>query len=48
MLQSLQVGAAHKEYYVGDEMQCKRGVLRIRHPILKGVVQDWDDLERIW
>ncbi len=44
----LQVGGVHKQYYVGDEMQRKRGMLRLSFPVVKGVVQDWDDMEKIW
>ncbi|XP_071487911.1 uncharacterized protein [Diadema antillarum] len=31
--------------YVGDGAQCRRGLLRLRHPIDHGVIANWDDLE---
>ncbi|EPY35935.1 actin, other eukaryote [Angomonas deanei] len=34
--------------YVGDEAQSKRGVLSIKYPIEHGIVNNWDDMERIW
>ena len=36
------VGMEDKEIYVGDEAKAKRGVLRIRYPINKGFVKNWD------
>lgn len=42
------VGVFHKDSYVGDEAQGKRGVLTLRYPIEHGIVVDWDDMERIW
>eukprot|EP01083_Nonionella_stella_P297968 1011652_1 len=38
----------YKEYYVGDEAQCKRSKLRLKYPIEQGRVVDWDDVEKIW
>ncbi len=37
-----------KDSYVGDEAQVKRGVLTLQHPIEAGVVQNWDDMEKVW
>ena len=34
--------------YVGEEAQQKRGVLRIEHPIEHGIVEKWDDMEKVW
>nr|QGN00867.1 ActL2 [Drosophila imaii] len=34
--------------YVGDEAQKSRGVLTLRYPIQRGIVVDWDDMEKIW
>ena len=31
-----------------DKARRKRGVLTLRHPISRGVVANWDDMERIW
>ncbi|EFC39590.1 hypothetical protein NAEGRDRAFT_60876 [Naegleria gruberi] len=36
------------EFYVGDEAQSKRGLLNLRNPINQGIVNNWDDMERIW
>ena len=36
-----------KEAFVGDEAQCKRGVLSMKYPIDHGVVTNWDDMERV-
>mmetsp|Transcript_89666 Transcript_89666/g.252785 ORF Transcript_89666/g.252785 Transcript_89666/m.252785 type:complete len:377 (+) Transcript_89666:151-1281(+) len=34
--------------YVGDEAQAKRGILKVTYPVEHGIVQDWDDMEKIW
>lgn len=38
----------HKDTFVGDEAQIKRGVLDITYPIEHGIVLNWDDMEKIW
>merc|ERR1740116_812128 len=42
------VGMAQKDAYVGDEAQCKRGVLKLAYPIEHGIINSWDDMEKIW
>ena len=34
--------------YVGSFAQSKRGALTLSYPIQHGIVQDWEDLERLW
>lgn len=36
------------KFYVGDEAQSKRGILRLRYPIEHGIITNWDDMEHIW
>jgi actin len=45
---SVMIGITEKETYVGDEAQSKRGVLTLRYPIEHGIVNNWDDMEKIW
>merc|ERR1740130_1386107 len=42
------VGMGEKECYVGDQAIQKRGTLLLKHPIEKGMVTNWDDMERVW
>jgi hypothetical protein len=45
---ALQAGGAHKDFYIGDEAQQKRGVLKLSYPLSHGIVTDWGDMEHIW
>ena len=38
----------NKEYYVGEEAQQKRGILVLKFPLEHGVINNWDDMEKIW
>jgi actin len=42
------VGMNHKNVYVGDEAQSKRGILSLKYPIEHGIITNWDDMETIW
>ncbi|XP_076458322.1 actin-3-like [Babylonia areolata] len=46
--QNVTMGMGHKEWYVGDEAQSKRGMLSLQYPVEHGIVSNWDDMERIW
>ncbi|KAJ1141855.1 hypothetical protein NDU88_008183 [Pleurodeles waltl] len=47
-VKSTMLGAGQKEYYIGEEAQCKRGVLTLKYPIEHGIVTSWEDMEKIW
>ena len=42
------VGGYKKEFFVGADAEAKRGVLKLNYPIEHGVVNNWDDMEKIW
>jgi actin len=44
----IMVGLDQNEVYVGEEAMQKRGVLAFGHPIEHGIVQNWDDMEKVW
>jgi len=37
-----------KTCYVGEEAQIKRGILSLKNPIERGIITNFDDLEKIW
>lgn len=37
-----------KNCYIGDEAQNYRGLLSLSYPIERGIVTNWDDMEKIW
>ena len=41
-------GGDKKEFFVGADAEAKRGVLKLNYPIEHGVVNNWDDMEKIW
>ncbi|XP_047306689.1 actin-66-like [Impatiens glandulifera] len=42
------VGMRHKDVYFGNETDSLRGVLNLKYPIEDGIVNNWDDMEKIW
>lgn len=43
----IMVGSETKDYYVGTQAEEKRGILTLSYPIGHGIVEDWDDLEKV-
>ncbi|CAH7685037.1 actin family [Phakopsora pachyrhizi] len=41
-------GSIEGDIFIGRKAQELKGLLKINHPIEHGIVNDWDDMERIW
>merc|ERR1712032_1249476 len=41
-------GAAQKSEFVGEEAQQKKGILDLKYPIASGIVESWEDMEKVW
>ena len=37
-----------REFLIGSEAEDKRSVLNLKYPIENGVIDNWDDMEKIW
>ncbi|XP_038044644.1 actin, clone 302-like isoform X2 [Patiria miniata] len=37
-----------RDTYIGDEAERKRGILSLKYPIEKGVITNWDHMEKVW
>ena len=42
------IGIDRKDSYVGEEAQSKPDVLTLRYPVDRGLIKNWDDMEKIW
>jgi actin len=47
-VQGIMVGLDQNEVYVGEKAMQKRGELRFGHPIKHGIVENWDEMEKVW
>merc|ERR1719478_1176304 len=41
-------GVQQKSEYIGDEAMAKKGILEINYPISHGIVESWEDMEKVW
>ena len=37
-----------KEIYIGDEAQLRRRILTLHHPIERGIITSWEEMEKVW
>ena len=42
------VGGDKKEFFVDADAEAKRGVLKLHYPIEHGIVDNWDEMGKIW
>ena len=36
-----------EDSYIGDEAERRRGILTLKYPIDKGIITNWDDMEKV-
>ena len=36
------------DYYIGEDVSLKRGFLVVKYPVKSGIIENWDDVEKIW
>ena len=41
-------GTTLKSEYIGDEAMAKKGILILKYPISAGIVESWEDMEKVW
>ena len=41
-------GVAHKDEYIGEEAIKMKGVCNLNYPIDAGIVESWEDMEKVW
>merc|ERR1719389_62659 len=41
-------GVAGKSEYIGEEAMAKKGICEINYPIAAGIVESWEDMEKVW
>jgi actin-related protein len=41
-------GVMQKSEYIGDEAMAKKSVLNLSYPIAAGIVESWEDMEKVW
>jgi len=42
------VERTEKDYFVGNQAQILRGILKLEYPIERGIVTNWGNMEKIW
>ncbi|CAI9735239.1 Hypothetical predicted protein [Octopus vulgaris] len=43
-----EVESGYKGGYVGNDVKSKRGDFTLKYPIERGIITNWDDMEKIW
>ena len=41
-------GGGETEFFIGADAQYKRGILKLNYPIKHGVIENWEEMEKIW
>jgi actin-related protein len=44
----IMVGTDLRDTYVGEEAIEKRGLMNVSHPIKRRLIENWDEMERVW
>ena len=46
--QPTMVGVDLRDYCIGDDVQCKRALYDLSFPVQRGMVTNWEDMEKVW
>jgi actin-related protein len=38
----------NKDFFIGNEAQSARDIFTIKNPIVRGIITNWDEMEKIW
>ncbi|KAJ7822506.1 actin 1 [Mycena olivaceomarginata] len=41
-------GSVAKDHYVGNSAQSMHDILALKYPVHRGLIKNWDDMEKIW
>lgn len=41
-------GGHEKDCYIGEQAINKKGILTLKYPLSNGIVQNWEDMQKIW
>ena len=47
-LQKTMIAINNKSIFIGEEALAKRAILKLSYPLEHGIINNWDDMEKIW
>ena len=47
MYSEFTIDGGEREFFIGEDAQLKRGILKLNYPIKHGVIENWEEMEKI-